>query len=57
MVHVNASHVGYGSVGSPTKAPSEPQVNTVEDAVPEIAALLHEQSAVQDSSKTVFGQS
>ena len=39
MEHVSASQVGYGSVGSPTKAPSEPQVNTVEDAVPEIAAL------------------
>ena len=55
--HVNASHVGYGSVGSPTKAPSEPRVIAVEDAVPEIAALLHVQWAVQESSKTVFGQS
>ena len=57
MEHVSASQVGYGSVGSPTRAPSQPQVNTVEDAVPEIAALPYEQSAVEDSSKTLFGQS
>ena len=54
MEHVSASQVGYGSVGM---APSEPEVNTVEDKVPEFAALQYEQLAVQDSSKTVFGQS
>ena len=43
--------------GSLTKAPSEPQAKTVEAAVPEIAALPYEQLAVQDSPKTVFGQS
>ena len=57
MEHVSASPVGYGSVGSLTKAPSEPQVKTVAAAVPEIAALPYEQWAVQDSPKTVFGQS
>ena len=57
MEHVSASQVGYGSVGSPSKAPTELQVNTVEDVVPELAALPCEQLAVQDSSKTVFGQS
>ena len=57
MEHVSALRVGYGSVGSPTKAPSEPQVNTVEDAVPETAALPYEQLAVQDFLKTLFKQS
>ena len=49
MEHVSASQVECGSVGSPTKAPSEPQINTVEDAVSEIAAWPYEQLAVQDS--------
>ena len=31
--------VGYGKVGSLTKAPSEPPANSVKAAVPEIAAL------------------
>ena len=56
-MHVSRLQVGYGNVGSLTMAPSEPQVNTVEDAVPEIAALQYEQLAVQDSSKAVFGHS
>ena len=42
MEHVSASQVGYGSVGSLAKAPSVPQVKTVEAAVPEIAALPSE---------------
>ena len=42
MEHVGASQVGYGSVGSLTKAPSEPPVKPVEAAVPEIAALPYE---------------
>ena len=49
--------VGYGNVRLLTKASSEPQVNKVEDAVPKIAALPYKQLAVQDSSKTMFGQS
>ena len=57
MEHVCARQVGYGSVGSLTKAPSEPQVKTVAAANPEISALHYEQLAVQDSPKTVFGQS
>ena len=51
MEHVSAPQVGYGSVGSLAKAPSELQVKTV------AAALPFEQLAVQDSLKTVFGQS
>ena len=46
MEHVSASQVGYGSVWSLNKAPSEPQVNSVEAAVLEIAALLEEPLAV-----------
>ena len=57
MEHASASQVGYEGVTSLTKAPSEPQGNKVEAAVPEIAASPDEQSAVRDSSKTVFGQS
>ena len=57
MEHVSALLVGYGSVGSLTKAPSEPQVKTVEAAVPEIAALPSGHLVVQDSLKTVFRQS
>ena len=57
MEHVSASQVGYGIVGSLTKAPSELPVKTVAAAVPEIAALPYEQLTVQDSPKTVFGQS
>ena len=57
MEHASASQVGYGSVGSLTKASSEPPVKTVEAAVPEIAALPFQQLAVQDSPKTVFVQS
>ena len=49
--------VGYGSVRSPTKAPSEPHVHTVAAAVPEIAALPSKQLSVQDSPKTAFGPS
>ena len=49
--------LGYGSVGFVTKAPLATQVKTVEAAVREIAALPYEQLAVQDSPKTVFGQS
>ena len=33
--HVSALQVGYGNVGSLAKAPSAPQVKTVEAAVPE----------------------
>ena len=52
--HVSASQVGYGIVG----VAHQGSVRTsVADAVPEIAALPYEQLAVQDSSKTVFGQS
>ena len=57
LEHVSASQVRYGGVGSLTKAPSEPQVNTVEAGVPEIGALPDEPLAVQDSSKTVLRQS
>ena len=57
MEHVSASQVGDGVVESLTKAASEPQVITVEAAVPEIAALPEEQLAVQDPSKTVSVQS
>ena len=45
------------ATGCPPKAPTEPHVNAVEDAVPETAALPYEQLSVHDSSKTVFGQS
>ena len=47
MEHVSAPQVGYGSVGSLAKAPSELQVKTV------AAALLIEQLAVQDSLNCV----
>ena len=57
MEHIGSLQVGYGSVESLTKAPSGPQVNTVETAVPEIAALPHEQLTIQDFPKIVFGQS
>ena len=48
MERTSASQVGYESVESLTKAPSESQVNTVEAAVTEIAASPDEQSAVQE---------
>ena len=57
MEHASASQMGHESVEPLTKAPSDPQVNTVEAAVPEVAASPGEQSGVQDSSKTVSGQS
>ena len=57
MHHVSASQVGYGGVESLTEAPSEPQVNRGDAAVPEVAASQDEQSAVRDSSKSVSGQS
>ena len=57
MEHASASQVGYEGVKSPTKALSEPHVNTVEAAVLEIAALPYEQSAVQVFPRTVSGQS
>ena len=57
MEHVSASQVGYGSVGSLSKAPSVPQVKTVAATVPEIAALPSEDLAVQDSPKAVIGHS
>ena len=57
MEHASASQAGYEGVKPLTKAPSEPHVNIVEAAVPEVAASSDEQSAVQDSSKTVSGPS
>ena len=40
MKRASASQVGYEGVESLTRAPSEPQVNTVEAAVPEIALRM-----------------
>ena len=57
MEHASAPQVSYESAKSPTKALSEPHVNTMEAAVPEIAALPYEQSAVQDFPRTVSRQS
>ena len=57
MEHESASQVGCGSVGSLAKAPSVPQIKTVEAAVPEIAALPSEYLAVQDYPNSVFGHS
>ena len=57
MEHVRAPQLGYGIVGSLTKAPPEPQVKTVAEPVHAIATLPCEELAVQDSLKTVFGQS
>ena len=54
MEHASASQVGYEGVKSLTELPSEPQVDRVEAEVPETAASPDKQSAVRDSSKTVW---
>ena len=55
MEHVSASPVEDGSVGALTKVPSEPQVKTVEAAVPEIAALPHEQWRYKNLRRLCLG--
>ena len=42
MEPTSASQMGHEGVKSPTRTLSEPQVNTVEAAVPEIVALPYE---------------